>query len=156
MAAQNGQVAMVKCLIERGCDVEAKSYLGKSFVELALESGHSEIVDFYFEGRVSNEIAEKLLFRATELGLTSLVAAILAKGVDANAEVSCENMMRMGSVWEISDSYACGGAVEARGTRACACGKWSGCGLARCSFSSEKVFRLSHAVFLECVEFLSV
>jgi ankyrin repeat protein len=98
---------MIKYLIERGSDPNAKTFLGKSAAEIAVEQGRKEIVEFYFERGMDVKETEKLLLRAVEIGAIGFVRLILEKGVDANAEdvygVGLENNDRQCIVQHVED-----------------------------------------------------
>jgi hypothetical protein len=77
---------MVRFLIEQKVDKHARTNLGKSYPQIALESGKLDIVEYFIESDGESVIIEKLLFVAAELGNSEVVLSILKHGVDANIE----------------------------------------------------------------------
>jgi ankyrin repeat protein len=85
-AARNGQLEMVRLLIEKGSPPIALSNLGQCYAEFAMENGNEAIVDFFLSNHPDLALRERLLFRAAELGNAVVVAKLIQHETDPNCE----------------------------------------------------------------------
>lgn len=70
----------------------------KTYVEVALEHGQTDVVKFFIQKNgVNDKTAEKLLFDAAIDGKVPVMDALISAGVDANSEVCFVFTTNMGS-----------------------------------------------------------
>lgn len=92
-AAGKGDTNVVKAMLERGADVNAKDNEGETALRLAVTSGKTDVVKLLIEkGADVNAISEDVLFGGTALmlaavfGNMNMVQTLLDNGADVNAE----------------------------------------------------------------------
>ena len=87
-AARNGNIKIVRLLLDKGADVNAKDRSGKTAMILAAKNGHADIVRLLLDkGADVNAKADDdttALMQAAEKGNVDVVRALLEKGADVN------------------------------------------------------------------------
>ncbi|MCJ1261200.1 Ankyrin-2 [Lobaria immixta] len=90
LAAENGHETVVRLLLEKGVDFEAKNSFGLTALHLAAEGGHEAVTRLLLEkGAVVEAKAGfggTVLHRAAQQGNDALVRLLLENGVDVNAK----------------------------------------------------------------------
>ena len=88
-AAESGDIAKVKKLLEAGAAVEARAEHGRTALHYAAGKGHFVIVKLLLEAGADVEARDKdgrtALHVAAEVGLADVVTALLAHGADVAA-----------------------------------------------------------------------
>jgi ankyrin repeat protein len=93
-AAEKGNLAEVKQLIEQGADVNAKGRLGHTPLHMACMEGHLEVVEFLIakgadvnaKSAQSSSSGETPLHFAAEWGHLEITQLLVAKGANVNAK----------------------------------------------------------------------
>jgi ankyrin repeat protein len=88
-ACKNGQLEVVKDLLAKGADVDAKGALGATCLIRAINLGHLEVAkELLAQGAdvdARNNNGETALLHASQEGQVELVNSLLASGADVNA-----------------------------------------------------------------------
>ena len=92
MAAESGKLEVVKLLLEKGANVNAKTPSGWTALTWAAWNGSSDVVKL-LEGRV----AAKTLMDAACLGDLKLLQQLIKKGADVNMKTLEERTPLMGA-----------------------------------------------------------
>jgi ankyrin repeat protein len=102
VAASEGQLRMVKYLIQRGLDVNAYGgTLGGAVLNAAASGGHADVVEFLLSTGANLDVSEperNPLFGAIYVGNKDIVRLLLEAGIDASIKYSGESMKDMDAV----------------------------------------------------------
>jgi uncharacterized protein YceK len=89
VAAQNGELAIVQALLDRGADANTKTQGGRTALEVAAGRGHAAVIPALLnagaEVNARSAGMETALMVAVRRGHTTSVLALLDKGADVNA-----------------------------------------------------------------------
>ena len=96
MASYLRNTEIVKLLLNRGADVDAKGPTGKTALMIAVEEDHYDIVELLRQHRAKEPDSDFLLIQAARIGNKASVERLLAEGADVNAERSIAIILASG------------------------------------------------------------
>lgn len=109
-AAESGEYELAELLIDKGVNVNAKSYYGDTPLHEALYNGHKDIAELLIDKGANVNVKDKsdgktLLHLAVQSGRKDIVELLIAKGADVNAKVVYSRRVKRGAAPFSDDGF---------------------------------------------------